>query len=427
MARLGRLICPLGLTTLVLLAAAPGESAGLEGPETGIKAMGMAGAFTAQANDPTAIFYNPGGLALFKKGKLTAGFAAFRHNESQFQGLSPGIGTGTVGQQDQFYTWPVHAFAVKALGPKLKLGLGVSSPYAFKNQWANPDDTFPGRFISKSSELQTYDTNTTLSWQATPNLGIGVSAIYRTSKLSHAQNLSGFNPATGLPVDVGSINMETDFNGAFGGQVGLLQKIGKKVAWGFVFRSPIDVEQTGAGRITQITTGNAQLDALNRATIPYDTDLPLSTELSYPAAANIGLALSPSEKLLIETDVDWSGWSHFKGVAINFPVNSRFNNSPQGPYEDALSYRLGLRLGIGKGMQLRFGYAFEESPQPDASLSPFLPDANRSIISAGFGRDWLDIAFQYVAPENRITRTSSRFLNGAYSGNSYLLGISITK
>ena len=427
MPRLGRLLGCTTLALLALLAEVPARPAGFEGPETGIKAMGMAGAFTAQANDPTAIFYNPGGLALFKKGKLTAGFGAFSHNESQFQGLSPGIGTGTVGQQEQFYTWPVHAFAVKALGPKLKLGLGVSSPYAFKNQWENPDNTFPGRFISKSSELQTYDTNTTLSWQATPNLGLGVSAIYRTSKLSHSFNLSGFNPATGTNVDNGSLAAETDFNGAFGGQVGLLQKIGKGFAWGFVFRSPIDVDQTGAGRITQIETGNAQLDALNRATIPYDTDLPLVTRISYPAVANIGIAVSPSEKLLIEADVDWNGWSASKGIGIDFPTGARFSSTLQGAYEDAMAYRLGLRFGIGKGMQLRFGYAFEETPQPDASLSPFLPDANRSIVSAGFGRDWLDIAFQYIAPENRITRSSSQSLNGAYSGNSYLLGISITK
>src|SRR5947208_1053918 len=124
MPRLGKLVLPLrplgsfGLTTLALMApfaAAPAHAAGFTGPETGIKAMGMAGAFTAQANDPTAVFYNPGGLALFKKGKLTAGFAAVEHNESQYQGLSPGIGSGTTGQQSKFLTWPVHAFAALPL------------------------------------------------------------------------------------------------------------------------------------------------------------------------------------------------------------------------------------------------------------------------------------------------------------------------
>ena len=51
---------------------APAHAAGFTAPDPGVKAQGMAGAFAAQANDPTAVFYNPGGMALFKKGKLTA-------------------------------------------------------------------------------------------------------------------------------------------------------------------------------------------------------------------------------------------------------------------------------------------------------------------------------------------------------------------
>lgn len=426
MSRPGKFAPALGVA-LALLSAAPARPAGFTGPEPGIKAMGMAGAFTAQANDPSAIFYNPGGLALFKKGKLTAGFAALYLNELQYQGIAPGVGAGTTGEQDKAYSWPLHAYAVKPLGPKLKLGIGIASPYSFSTQWANPDDSFPGRFVSKSSELQTYDASTTIAWQATPNLGLGASAIYRNSKLSHARNLSGFDPETGLPADIASIDVETDFDGGLGWQVGLLQKIGKTFSWGFTYRSPIEIEQTGAGRLTQILTGNAQLDALNRATLPFDRDLPIATTLDYPASADLGLAVWPSEKTVIEADVDWTGWSDFQGLGISFPLNPRFDNTLQGAYEDTLAYRLGLRFTLGKGMQIRLGYAFEESPQPDASVSPFLPDAARSIFSAGFGRDWLDIGFQFIAPESRITRTNADALNGAYSGNSYLLGISITK
>jgi long-chain fatty acid transport protein len=426
MPRLGRFAPAFGIT-LALSTAAPALPAGFAGPEPGIKAMGLAGAFTAQANDPTAIFFNPGGLALFKKGKLTAGFAAFELNELQYQGLSPGIGAGTTGEQEKFTAWPAHAYALLPLGPKLKLGFGVSSPYSFKTQWANPDNSFPGRLLSKSSELQTYDASTTVSWQAAPNLGLGASVIYRNSRLAHARNISGLNPATGLPVDIGSLAVETDYNQGFGWQAGLLNKIGKKFSWGFTYRSPIEIEHTGAGRLTQISTGNSQLDQLNRATQPYDRDMPIATTFDFPASAALGLAFWPSEKTVIETDVDWTGWSRFQGLAISFPLDERFDNTLQGTWDDALAYRLGVRLTLGKGLQLRLGYAFEESPQPDGSTGPFLPDAARSIFSAGIGKDWLDIGFQYIAPENRIVRTNADSFNGAYSGNSYILGISVTK
>jgi long-chain fatty acid transport protein len=91
-----------GLLALSLLTAAPARPDGFSGPDPGIKAMGMAGAFIAQASDPSAIYYNPGGLALQKKGKLTAGGGTVYHNESQYQGLPPGIGQGTTGAQDKF-------------------------------------------------------------------------------------------------------------------------------------------------------------------------------------------------------------------------------------------------------------------------------------------------------------------------------------
>jgi long-chain fatty acid transport protein len=424
--RLGRSISTLGIT-LALLAAAPALPAGFAGPDPGIKAMGMAGAFTAQANDPSAIYFNPGGLALFKKGKLTVGGAGRELNELQYQGLAPGVGEGTTGAENKFTTWPVHAYAVQPLGPTLKLGLGVSSPYSFKAHWDNAGNSFPGRFLSKSSELQTYDTSTVVSWKASPGLGLGAGVIYRNSKLTHAHNLSGLNPATGLDVDIASLDVATDYNQGFGWQAGLLNKIGKKFSWGFTYRSPIGINHKGAGRLTQISTGNSQLDELNRATLPYDEDLPIATTLDYPASAALGLAYWPSDKTVIETDVDWTGWSRFKGLAISFPTSSRFDSTLQGAWDDALAYRLGARFTLGKGLQVRLGYAFEESPQPDASTGPFLPDAARSIFSAGIGMDWLDIAFQVIAPENRIIGTNADDFNGAYSGNAYMLGISVTK
>ena len=83
--------------------------------------------------------------------------------------------------------------------------------------------------------------------------------------------------------------------------------------------------------------------------------------------------------------------------------------------------------GMAAGIKLRGGYALEKTPQPDASLAPFFPDAQRSVISAGFGRDWLDIGFQFISPASRTTRVNTDALNGTYTGNTYVLGISITK
>jgi len=408
------------------LAPAPGWGSGFSATEPGVKAMGLGGAFTAQAADPTVIFYNPGALALLPKGKLTVGVGALYLNESQFQGTSPGIGAGTAAEQEVGLTVPAQIYAVKALGPKLKLGLGVYTPYAFKTDWADPA-AFAGRYVTTSSELRTFDAKSVLALQVTPNFGFGAGVIYRTFDLAVGRRVPGFNPNTGEIQDIGSLAMQTDFESGIGWDAGFLHRIGKGFAWGASYRSPIDIDSVGAGRLTQILTGDAQIDALNRATLPYDVDLPLATGISFPDTATLGIAITPSEMLLVEVDVAQTGWSRFEGLAVDFPTRPAFDQTLQGAWEDALSYRLGVQLTMGKGVQLRFGYAFEESPQPDASVAPLFPDAERSIFSAGIGRDWLDVGFQFISPASRTTLTNADNLNGTYSGNSYLLGFSITK
>ncbi len=47
---------------IVMLAAGTSFAAGFRLPEAGAKAMSMGFAFTAQADDPSAIYFNPAGL-----------------------------------------------------------------------------------------------------------------------------------------------------------------------------------------------------------------------------------------------------------------------------------------------------------------------------------------------------------------------------
>ena len=404
----------------------PAGAAGFTAPDPGIKAMGLAGAFAAQASDPTASFYNPGGLALLKKGKLTAGLAADYLNESQYQGSAPGLGVGQAGQQKKGFTVLPHAFAVKPLGDKLKLGIAIYSPYAFKTEWEDPG-SFAGRYLTTRGQLQSYDLNANLSWKVTPSFGLGAGVIYRSARFSMGRRLPRTNPNTGEVQDVGSFAIDTDWDYGLGWDAGFLHKIGQGFAWGVTYRSPVKVDFAGAGRLTQVSTGDAQIDTLNRAALPYDTNLRIGTSIDFPQTATLGVGFAAGPKLWVEADVIQTGWSRFQGLSVFFPNNPTFNQTLQGAWDDTLSYRLGAQLKMSKGMMLRLGYAYEDTPQPDASLAPLLPDAKRSVFSAGFGRDWLDIGFQFIAPVIRKTTTNADGLNGTYKGNTYLLGISVTK
>ena len=66
------------LATAGILGPASAHAAGFAIFEQGARAMGFAGAFTAQANDPCAIFHNAAGIAFLKGKQLYLGGTLIR-------------------------------------------------------------------------------------------------------------------------------------------------------------------------------------------------------------------------------------------------------------------------------------------------------------------------------------------------------------
>ena len=94
------------LVGLGLVAAAPGHGAGFSIFEQGSKAMGMAGAFTAQADDPSALFHNAAGLAFQDKRGFQLGFTYITFAEAKFQGADPFPGSDARGEQKKLQQFP---------------------------------------------------------------------------------------------------------------------------------------------------------------------------------------------------------------------------------------------------------------------------------------------------------------------------------
>jgi long-chain fatty acid transport protein len=87
-----------------------------------------------------------------------------------------------------------------------------------------------------------------------------------------------------------------------------------------------------------------------------------------------------------------------------------------------------VRWDRGDASHWRFGFYWDESPQPTESVSPVLPDADRLGYCVGWGREWGDLAFDvallYVDFEQRTTTTSRDGFYGTYTSDVLLLGTS---
>lgn len=404
------------------LAAAPMYAAGFSIFEQGTKAMGMAGAFTAQADDPSLLFHNAGGLAFVTERQVSTGFTWITSTKAELDGANPFPGEGYHAEQEKLSEFPPHLYWVQPITQTWKFGLGINAPFGLTTSWEDPDQ-FAGRFLSTKAGLRAFDVNPTIGWQITDNFGLGIGGVARFSDVELNRNIGAINPFTQRVADIGRLKLESEFATAYGFNVGILHKIGNSFSWGLSYRSKIDMDYEGDARLTQISTGNAVFDAAVRAQLPFELDLPVETNIEFPDSASLGLAFALTQNLLLETDFNWMGWSTFDAVPIDF-VGGATNSLPDAEipeqWDDAQNYRLGLRWTASPSSEWRFGYVFDESPQPEESVSPLLPDADRNGITVGYGHTGpglgYDVALMYLDFEER-TRARSFPGEGPFFGS----------
>ena len=111
-------------------AAALAFAGGFEVPHQAAKATGQGDAYSAQADDPSAVHYNPGGLTQVKGTQATAGV----------YGIFPGFefrgAAGDADSNDPIYI--PHFYAVSDLGSeRWRLGLGVNNVFGISEDWGD--------------------------------------------------------------------------------------------------------------------------------------------------------------------------------------------------------------------------------------------------------------------------------------------------
>jgi long-chain fatty acid transport protein len=419
---------------LGVLAAAPGFAAGFSIFEQGSKAMGMGGAFTAQADDPTAMFHNAAGLAFQDERAFRAGFTYVTSTVADFEGADPFPGADARGEQTTLQQFPPHAYWVQPLGERVRFGLGIESPFGLATEWDKVDD-WPGRYLSSFASLRSVDLNPTLAWRANDSFGIGLGIIGRFSDVELERRVGRNNPFTQTVADIAEVQLQSDFDSGYGWNVGLLHKWNNSFSWGFSYRSKIEIDYQGDARLTQIPTGFPAFDTAVSRALPFGVDLPIETSIEFPDQASLGLLFAITPNLFVETDLNWMGWSSFDQIVINgtnATASAVFNpetSTIHEDWEDVYSYRLGVRYRLASGSELRFGYIYDETPQPDETVSPLLPDANRNGITLGYGghlgRFPLDLALLYLPFDERTTDVNQDDFNGTYNTTAWLLGVTL--
>jgi long-chain fatty acid transport protein len=412
---------------LVLPAVAWG--AGFSLYEQGARAMGSAGAYTARVGDASAIYYNPAGLAKVESGELEVGTSLI-YVTREFAGVEPWPGYGVHEKSPKAAFFPSHLYWAQRVSSAMVVGFGVYNPFGLTTEWEDPD-AFSGRFLSTKASITPFYFNPTAAVSLTPGFRVGAGLMAVHSSLELRRHVAQPNPAyanAGEPevLDLGTVQLNGKNDLDYGFTFGMQLDVMPTVTLAANYRSKVAITYEGDADFTFTGAGSAldpQLEAL------FPDDQSVSTDLDFPAVFVTALAVQVSPKFSLEGDLGWTQWSSFKTLPLRFEDESLSKNLTE-KWDDAFFFRVGAELQTCPDMQLRFGYYYDQTPQPTEAVSPLLPDNNRHGISVGVGKSWgqfrADLFGLYLVMPDRETEGINRDgFEGTYANNVEIAGLTL--
>jgi long-chain fatty acid transport protein len=346
----------------------------------GTAASGMGNAFAAQADDPSALYYNPAGMTQLQGVQFMAG-ALFSGGSTNF--TSP-TGVTARGDRNGSMAWPppghiyitanLKDLGVTALGD-LSAGIGLTVPFGSLTRWPNDG---PFKTVTTFNTLPLLDIKPTLAYKATENLSLGLGAdIYTFSGLfGEGQVEKRSIPAPGVTTELFGKDTAAGFNASLL-YTALRNADGKPLAnIGMVYRSQATLHLSGA----LLANGAKVSDA--RATLVLPQIL--------TAAIAIWPVRTSEREWKLELDVDHVGWKSVRNLNVTLG-NGATIAQPQN-WQNTYAVMLGteykwleLESLPNWELALRAGYTNQQNQMPDLTYDPGIPSAELHIVGGGIG------------------------------------------
>ena len=417
----------------------------------GTAASGMGNAFSAQADDPSALHYNPAGMTQLRGVEFMTGVLLSGGTTS----FTSPTGATATGDRNGSVAWPppghlyltanLKDLGVTALGD-LTAGIGVTVPFGSLTRWPND-----GPFATTFNSLPLLDIKPTLAYKLTENLSLGLGAdIYTFSGLfgeGHVERKSVWPGGGGIPAGAQVELFGSDTAAGFNASLlytALRNPDGKPLAnIGVVYRSQATLHLNGAF----LANGANVSDATATFVLPQ----------VITGAVAIWPVRNREHEWKLEVDVDYVGWKSVRNLDVHLANGATI---PQ-PLNWRSTY--GVMLGTeykwltveslpGWEVALRGGYTNQQTQMPDFGFDPGSPSADVNIVGGGLGfvckdqgkffgfipcgdlgigsvrTKLIGVDFSYQAAlyeERTVTGNRNPTVNGLYKSTLHTGGISI--
>ena len=367
-------------------------------------------AYTAQVDNPSAVFYNPAAINQLKGTQVSSGGVVLLPH-TKFKSYNTGK---TTHMKDHVYLLPSF-YLTHMINERFSFGIGSFSHFGLCTDW---HDNWEGKFISTFAQLRTFFLNPVISWQVHPRLSLaaGFNVVYSDLRFKKALNIKP------IPLELGRADLDTDDVG-YGFNLALLYQMTDRIKLGVSYRSSIDLEYDG--------DADFKANPLLKPLLPEGG---VKVDVELPPILATGISADITDKLTLEFDLIWIGYSTYDELFADFKkkvnplLKSQFAPIPR-DYKDVIDYAISAKYKVNESLALRCGFLFDRSPVPEENLDPILPDPDKYIVGTGlsFNRDNWEFHLSYYAVFCRDTevRRNRDGLNGKYEAYCSLISMSL--
>jgi len=432
-----RIVMALLVTTWSLTGAVGAFATGFSIYEAGTRATALGGAFTASADDGSALFYNPAGLSFQSGTSIDLNAMAIQPRFKFAEATSMSSGAPATGEgADNTFLVP-GAYVTHNGGGKLSFGIGVYAPFGLGVEWNDPN-AWIGRQASYDVSIETVYVTPAISYLfgETFAVSLGLDLAHQNLKL----NRLSLDPTHGENAINQAIDGSSDLNVT--PTLGLMFRPDEKLSVGLMYHHKKAMKYTdGSLELSNVAASGTAAD--NFATVllanlnggvPTDAlKTTVESELNLPWILSLGLSYRFSEKFRAEANYVRFGWSEFKSLELKTPIGA-LNQTLDFDYEDSWQIRTGVEFSVNEKLDLMGGYVRDTTPQPIQSVSPILPDSDRNDYSLGLRyklTNW-DFNFAYMAVigedrtnivDGRSAAGSATYPTGTYKSLANIFGV----
>jgi long-chain fatty acid transport protein len=407
----------LGLAVILLLTSGLLAN-GLNLNGFGARAASMGGAFVGLADDYTAVFWNPAGLALMKKGTfgLTGDLLI---PTSQYD-----LATFSMKTNAKYYPAGLVGF-FQPIGDRVVVGLGAYTLSGLGADWNNtglesmliyptPASAFTppvGNYTWKSfigsitiAPAIAVKLTDQILFGATFNINYG---FFKVDQWGEFQVIS--KPPMLFNRGQRTMNVK---GWGYGATFGILVKPTDRVSFGLTYRLQSTIKLSG-------TVGLENLPLLS-ASLPDTSDAKLTAKS--PAWLAGGIAVKPIQNLTMSFDLQWTNWKKLDVLTISL-LDPAWNAA--GVSQSTLDLHWANKIQIRGGLEytmgdftVRAGYYYDPAPAPDSTMTILLPGFTYNTVTAGFGYKagnfGVDVGLEYLMGQKRTITDLAADMPGIY-------------